>query len=53
VSDAQGTILQPCLPPGEVTITIEADGFEPATRKLDLKPGEPNRVEIRLRRASG
>ncbi len=53
LSDAEGTILQPCLPPGEVTITIEAQGFEPLTKKLDLKPGEPNRVEIRLRRAGG
>jgi protocatechuate 3,4-dioxygenase beta subunit len=52
-SDATGTILQPCLPPGEVTITIEMKEFEPVTKKLDLKPGEPNRVEIRLRRASG
>jgi hypothetical protein len=52
-SDAAGTILQPCLPPGEVTITIEAAGFEPATKKLDLKPGEPNRIEIRLRRPPG
>ncbi len=52
-SDSAGTILQPCLPPGEVTITIEAGGFEPVTKKLDLKPGEPNRVEIRLRGAGG
>jgi uncharacterized GH25 family protein len=52
-SDTGGTIFQPCLPPGEVTITIEAQGFEPQTRKLDLKPGEPNRIEIRLRRAGG
>ncbi|MCK6460019.1 MAG: carboxypeptidase-like regulatory domain-containing protein [Planctomycetes bacterium] len=48
-SDAQGMIFQPCLPPGEVTITIEAPGFDPVTKKLDLKPGEPNRIEIRLR----
>jgi protocatechuate 3,4-dioxygenase beta subunit len=48
-SDATGMIFQPCLPPGEVTITIEAGGFDPVTRKLDLKPGEPNRIEIRLR----
>jgi protocatechuate 3,4-dioxygenase beta subunit len=53
VSDPSGTILQPCLPPGEVTITIEAKGFEPVTKKLELKPGEPNRVEVRLRRAGG
>jgi predicted DNA-binding antitoxin AbrB/MazE fold protein len=52
-SDATGTILQPCLPPGEVTITIEMKGFESVTKKLDLKPGEPNRVEIRLRRMGG
>jgi hypothetical protein len=52
-SDASGTIFQPCLPPGEVTITIELKGFESVTKKLDLKPGEPNRVEIRLRRVSG
>ncbi|HEX5135351.1 MAG TPA: carboxypeptidase-like regulatory domain-containing protein [Planctomycetota bacterium] len=51
-SDAEGTIFQPCLPPGEVTITIEADGFEPVTKKLELKPGESNRIEIRLRRKS-
>jgi Carboxypeptidase regulatory-like domain len=48
-SDATGTIFQPCLPPGEVTITIEAGGFEPVTKKLELKPGEPNRIEVRLR----
>jgi len=48
-SDKGGTIFQPCLPPGEVTITIEAGGFESVTKKLDLKPGEPNRIEIRLR----
>lgn len=52
-SDAAGTILQPCLPPGEVTIMIEAEGFEPVTKKLELKPGEPNRVEIRLSRMGG
>jgi hypothetical protein len=34
-----------------VTITIEASGFESVTKKLELKPGEPNRVEVRLRRA--
>jgi protocatechuate 3,4-dioxygenase beta subunit len=50
-SDATGTIFQPCLPPGEVTITIVASGFESVTKKLELKPGEPNRVEVRLRRA--
>jgi len=48
-SDAEGMIFQPCLPPGEVTITIEAGGFDPVTKKLELKPGEPNRIEIRLR----
>jgi protocatechuate 3,4-dioxygenase beta subunit len=52
-SDAQGTILQPCLPPGEVTITIEASGFEPATKKLELRSGQANRIEIRLRRDGG
>jgi hypothetical protein len=48
-SDAQGTIVQPCLPPGEVTIMIEAGGYDPVTRKLDLKPGEANRIELQLR----
>jgi len=50
-SDGAGMIVQPCLPPGEVAITIEREGFEPVTKKLDLKPGEANRVEIRLRPA--
>jgi len=52
-SDAAGQIVQPCLPPGEVTITIKAEekGFLPVTKKLQLEPGEKNRVEIRLARA--
>jgi protocatechuate 3,4-dioxygenase beta subunit len=52
-SDAQGRIFLPCLPPGEVTISIESKDFETVTKKLELKPGEPNRVEIRLRRTGG
>jgi protocatechuate 3,4-dioxygenase beta subunit len=48
-ADAEGLIRQHCLPPGEVTITIEADGHEPKTKKLELKSGEVNRVQIRLR----
>jgi len=49
-ADAEGLIRQHCLPPGEVTITIEANGHEPKTRKLELKSGEANRVQIRLRK---
>lgn len=48
-ADAEGLIRQHCLPPGEVTITIEAGGYEARTRKLELKSGEANRVQIRLR----
>jgi protocatechuate 3,4-dioxygenase beta subunit len=49
-ADAEGVIHQYCLPPGEVTITIEAGGHQPKTKKLELKSGEANRVRIRLRR---
>ncbi|MHC4136826.1 MAG: carboxypeptidase regulatory-like domain-containing protein [Planctomycetota bacterium] len=49
-ADAEGLIRQHCLPPGEVTLTIEADGHEPKTKKLNLKSGEANRAQIRLRR---
>lgn len=52
-SNAEGTIFQPCLPPGEVTITIEAAGFDPVTKKLELKPGETNSVEVVLRQTGG
>jgi hypothetical protein len=48
-ADAEGLIRQHCLPPGEVTITIEAAGYEPRNKKVNLKSGEANRVQIRLR----
>jgi protocatechuate 3,4-dioxygenase beta subunit len=50
---ADGLIHQHSLPPGAVTITVEAEGFVPRTRNLRLEPGEPNRVEILLRSKPG
>jgi len=49
-SDPAGLILQHSLPPGEVTISIEKEGFRAVTRKLALKAGEANRVEVRMTR---
>ncbi len=53
VANEAGLIYQHSLPPGKVTITIEAEGFEPRTKKLRLREGEANRVELRLRRKRG
>ena len=50
VSDEAGVIRQHCLPPGEVTITIEKDGYHAAQEKLKLIPGKANRIEIRLKK---
>jgi len=43
-----GTLLKPCLPPGEVTVTLEKEGYRAETRVVTLEPGVPNRVEVRL-----
>ncbi len=50
VAGADGLISQPSLPPGEVTISVEAKGYNTVTRKVHLAAGEENRVEIRLRK---
>ena len=52
-SDAEGIIVQRCLPPGPVTVSVAAAGFAKQTKQLDLAEGEPNRVEFRLRREGG
>jgi hypothetical protein len=50
VSDAAGLIRQHSLPPGDVTLTIEAEGFRPWTDEVRLTAGEANRIEVRLKR---
>lgn len=36
------------LPPGPVSLTVEADGFDPVNRSLELAPGEVQQVEAPL-----
>lgn len=50
LSDAAGVISKPCLPAGEATLRLEAEGFETTTLKLDLAPGKETRREVRLER---
>ncbi|MGQ0612634.1 MAG: carboxypeptidase regulatory-like domain-containing protein [Planctomycetaceae bacterium] len=45
-----GTLDKPSLPPGEVTVTIQAEGFQPESRVLQLEAGSRNQLEIRLTR---
>jgi hypothetical protein len=48
VSDEAGVIVQPCLPPGPVTLTFEAEGYDSKTEKVELKAGEPNQLRVPL-----
>lgn len=48
VSDEAGVIVQPCLPPGTVTLTFEAEGYDAKTVNVELKAGEPNHLRVHL-----
>lgn len=39
------------LPPGPVTVSVTAEGFEPVTRSLTLEPGGEQELDIALERA--
>ncbi len=49
-ADAEGKIRKPWLPPGPLSVTIEAKGFATDRRDVELKAGEETRVEVRLGR---
>jgi len=48
VSDDAGRILQHALPAGAITLFVEAKGFTPTTRQVQLDAGKSTRVEIAL-----
>jgi hypothetical protein len=51
VSDTQGLIRKPCLPATEIELRIQKDGFRTVDKKVQLKPGEAMRIEVRLERS--
>ncbi|NBC19141.1 MAG: TonB-dependent receptor [Bacteroidetes bacterium] len=49
VTDAQGRFTIPQLPPGEVTLQVDALGFRPARQAVTVQAGATTRVQIQLR----
>ena len=50
IADADGVIKKPYFPAGPVDLKIEAEGFVTAKHTVELEPGQPKAVEIRLAR---
>ncbi len=50
IAGADGVIKKPYFPAGPVYLKIEAEGFVTANHTVELKPGQPKKVEIRLAR---
>jgi protocatechuate 3,4-dioxygenase beta subunit len=49
-ADAEGVVRKPWLPPGPLTVIVEAKGLSTARREVELVAGEETRVEVRLAR---
>jgi Carboxypeptidase regulatory-like domain len=49
--DAEGRFRVDDVPPGPVTVSVRAEGFEPATRSLTLAAGDDQELAIELERA--
>jgi len=43
-----GRLFKPALPPGPISITLQKAGYRPRRKTMDLKPGEENRLDVRL-----
>ena len=50
IAGADGVIKKPYFPAGPVYLKIEAKGFETKRHTVELEPGQPKEVEIRLAR---
>ena len=49
--DAEGRFRAGDLPPGPVSVSVRAEGFEPATRALTIAAGDEQALDIELERA--